>query len=128
MKIEITPEAQAKLAKYNDKVIILDLDDGTGRFSGTGDCALITKFRIIAVDKDEDLSDYAIQLDSEIGTIYYKESAEEFLKPGLKLQVNPKTQLLVLKNDFETIDNSVNIIDYDQVKAQKQIVENPYEF
>ncbi|MCH4008997.1 iron-sulfur cluster biosynthesis family protein [Companilactobacillus sp.] len=117
MKIEITPEAQAKLAKFNDKNIILDLDDGLGRFSGEGDCALITKFRIIMVDKDEDLSDYSIKLDSVMGPIYYKESAEEFLKPGIQLHVNPKTQLLVFKNDFETIDNSVNIIDFDSVKA-----------
>lgn len=117
MKINITPEAQAKLAEYKNKTFILDLDDGLGRFSGQGDCALITKFRIIAVDKDEDLSDYSIKLESDIGDIYYKQSAEEFLKPGISLQLNPKTQLLVFKNDFETIDNSVNIIDYDQVKA-----------
>lgn len=117
MKIEITPAAQAKLQEYKNKVFLLDLDDGLGRFSGQGDCALITKFRIIAVDKDEDISDYAIKLDSDLGTIYYKESAQDFLKSGIKLDLNPKTQLLVFKNDFETIDNSVNIIDYDQVKA-----------
>ena len=117
MKIDITPGAKAKLAPYEGKNIILDLDDGQGRFSGQGDCALITKFRIIAVDKDEDLSDYAIKLDSDLGSIYFKKSAEEFLKPGLQLHVNPKTQLLVFKNDFEIIDNSVNIIDYNQVKA-----------
>jgi uncharacterized protein YqkB len=117
MKIQITTEAAQKLQKFAGKNIVLDLDDGLGKFSGEGDCALITKFRVIVVDKDENLSDYAIKLDSDIGTIYFKESAEEFLKPGLKLDVNPKTQLLIFKNDFETIDNSVNIIDYDQVKA-----------
>ncbi|AKP68031.1 iron-sulfur cluster biosynthesis family protein [Companilactobacillus ginsenosidimutans] len=117
MKIEITPEAQEKLQKFGDKNIVLDLDDGLGRFSGEGDCALITKFRVIVVDKDENLSDYSIKLDSDIGTIWFKESAEEFLKPGIKLEVNPKTQLLVFKNDFETIDNSVNIIDFDVVRG-----------
>ncbi|WP_125565946.1 iron-sulfur cluster biosynthesis family protein [Companilactobacillus insicii] len=121
MKIELTNEAKNKLQSYvNDgKNIILDLDDGLGRFSGEGDCALITKFRIIAVSADEDMSDYTITLDSDIGKIYYKQSAEDFIDDGLKLEVNPKTQLLVFKNSKEIIDNSVNIIDYDVVKANK---------
>lgn len=119
MKIELTNEAKNKLQAYVDdgKKVILDLDDGFGRFSGEGDCALITKFRIIAVDANEDLSDYPITLDSEVGKIYYKKSAEDFLDDGLKLEVNPKTQLLVFKNTKEIIDSSVNIIDYDTVKA-----------
>ncbi|MFD1418162.1 iron-sulfur cluster biosynthesis family protein [Companilactobacillus keshanensis] len=119
MKIELTSEAKSKLQSYvdADKKIILDLDDGLGRFSGEGDCALITKFRIIAVSDDEDLSDYKITLDSDLGKIYYKQSAEDFLDNGLKLEVNPKTQLLVFKNENEIIDSSVNIIDYDVVKA-----------
>ncbi|KRK63605.1 hypothetical protein FC72_GL001303 [Companilactobacillus tucceti DSM 20183] len=119
MKIDITNEAKNKLQSYVDagKKIILDLDDGLGRFSGEGDCALITKFRIIAVSANEDLSDYKITLDSDIGDIYYKKSAEEFIDDSLKLDVNPKTQLLVFKNANEIIDNSVNIIDYDVVKA-----------
>lgn len=120
MKITVTAEAKSKLQKYVDanKNILLDLDDGFGRFSGQGDCALLTKFRIIAVDADEDLSDYPVELDSEIGTIYFKDSARDFLDAeGMTLKVNPKTQLLVFSNTKETIDNSVNIIDYDEVKA-----------
>lgn len=120
MKIEVTEPAQAKLAKYvtNGKNILLDLDDGFGRFSGQGDCALITKFRIIAVDPSEDLSDYPIHLESEIGTIYYKSSAKDFLDDGMSIKVDPKTQLLILANTKEIIDKSVNIIDYDEVKAR----------
>jgi len=119
MKIELTNEAKNKLQSYVDagKKVILDLDDGFGRFSGEGDCALITKFRIIVVSANEDLSDYPIQLDSSIGEIYYKQSAEDFLDDGLKLEVNPKTQMLIFKNTKEIIDSSVNIIDYDVVKA-----------
>jgi len=120
MKIEITQEAQAKLQKYIDvdKKILLDLDDGFGRFSGEGDCALITKFRIIAVDSSEDLSDYSVQLDSDLGAIYFKDSAKDFLdEKGMSLKVDPKTQLLIFSNTKETIDRSVNIIDYDEVKA-----------
>ncbi|MFC6323072.1 iron-sulfur cluster biosynthesis family protein [Companilactobacillus baiquanensis] len=119
MKIEITNDAKNKLQPYVDagKKIILDLDDGLGRFSGEGDCALITKFRIIVVSANEDLSDYSIILNSDIGDIYYKQSAEEFIDNSLKLDVNPKTQLLIFKNANEIIDNSVNIIDYDVVKS-----------
>ena len=95
----------------------MDLDDGFGRFSGQGDCALITKFRIILVDTDEDISDYPIELSSSIGAIYFKDSARDFLDDkGMTLRVDPKTQLLVFSNIKETIDKSVNIIDYDTVK------------
>lgn len=119
MKIEITTEAQAKLQKYvtPDKKILLDLDDGFGRFSGQGDCALITKFRIIVVDATEDLTDYPVELESELGTIYFKRSAQDFLdEKGMSLKVDPKTQLLIFANTKETIDKSVNIIDYDVIK------------
>jgi Uncharacterized protein conserved in bacteria len=95
MKINLTTEAKNKLQPYVDKgkKIILDLDDGLGRFSGEGDCALITKFRIIVVDDNEDLSDYKITLDSDLGDIYYKDSAKDFLDEGISLRVNPKTQI-----------------------------------
>ncbi|WP_164966336.1 iron-sulfur cluster biosynthesis family protein [Companilactobacillus metriopterae] len=117
MKINISEEAKTKLAKYgDDKNILIDLDDGFGKFSGTGDCALITKFRVIIVDKNEDLTDYPIELDSDLGTIYFKSTASDFLKSDLKLEVNLKNQLLVLKSDFETLDNAVNIVDIAAVK------------
>lgn len=120
MEIKLTTEAMNKLKAYTEKgkKLVLDLDDGLGRFSGEGDCALITKFRVIVVDNDEDVSDYSIHLKSVLGDIYYKESAADFLETGLQLKVNPKTQLLVLKNNHETIDNSVNIIDFDSVKSK----------
>lgn len=119
MKIEVTDQAQAKLQKYVEagKKILLDLDDGFGRFSGQGDCALITKFRIIAVDPEENLSDYSVHLESALGIIYFKDSAKDFLDDGMSLRVDPKTQLLIFTNTKETIDKSVNIIDYDEVKA-----------
>lgn len=112
MKIEVTTEAQNKLKKYLDsnKHVVLDLDDGVGRFSKEGTCALLTKFRILIVDATESLIDYPIHLDSELGTIYYKESAKDFLDDNLSLRVDPKTQLLIFSNSKETIDKSVNII------------------
>lgn len=119
MKIEITKQAQQKLQSYVDagKLILLDLDDGFGRFSGEGDCALITKFRIIAVDPSEDLKDYSVHLDSALGTIYFKDSAKDFLDDGMSLKLDPKTQQLIFANTKEIIDKSVNIIDYDAVKT-----------
>ncbi|MQS75399.1 iron-sulfur cluster biosynthesis family protein [Companilactobacillus halodurans] len=119
MEIKVSEQAKDKLQKYVDagKKLLLDLDDGFGRFSNEGDCALITKFRVIAVDSNEDLSDYSVQLDSSLGKIYFKDSAKDFLDDGLTLKVDPKTQLLVFSNAKELIDKSVNIIDYDQVKA-----------
>jgi len=119
MKIEITESAQAKLQPYvtAGKNILLDLDDGFGRFSDEGTCALLTKFRIIAVDANENLSDYTVHLDSSIGTVYFKDSAKDFLDDGMSLKVDPKTQLLIFANTKEIIDKSVNIIDLDAVKG-----------
>jgi len=113
MKIEITEQAQAKLEKYveADKKILLDLDDGFGRYSDEGTCALLTKFRILVLDEDADLSDYSVHLESPLGTIYFKDSAKDFLDDGMSLKVDPKTQLLVFSNTKEIIDKSVNIID-----------------
>ncbi|CAJ1190439.1 hypothetical protein FD33_GL000144 [Companilactobacillus paralimentarius DSM 13238 = JCM 10415] len=112
MKIEISNEAQIKLQKYVDagKKLLLDLDDGFGRFSDEGTCALLTKFRIIVVDPTADLTDYTVHLDSNLGIIYFKDSAKDFLDDHLKLKVDPKTQLLIFSNSKELIDKSVNII------------------
>lgn len=112
MKINVTKEAQAKLQKYVDagKKLLLDLDDGFGKYSDEGTCALLTKFRIIAVDDDE-LKDYPIQLDSAVGKIYFKDSARSFLDDGMTLKVNPKTDLLSFSNTKEIIDGNINIID-----------------
>lgn len=113
MKIVLSNEAQIKLKKYFDagKNLLLDLDDGFGRFSDEGTCALLTKFRIIVVDSNEDLSDYTVHLDSALGTIYFKDSAKDFLDEHLSLKVDPKTQLLTFSNSKELIDKSVNIIE-----------------
>lgn len=113
MKIEITEQAQAKLEKYSeaDKKILLDLDDGFGRYSDEGTCALLTKFRILVLDEGADLSDYSVHLESPLGIIYFKDSAKDFLDDGMSLKVDPKTQLLVFSNTKEIIDKSVNIID-----------------
>lgn len=113
MKIKITNDAKLKLKKYfsKNKKVILDLDDGVGPFSKEGTCALITKFRLLVVDSSSDLSDYPIHLNSDLGTIYFKNSAEAFLDNGVSLDVDPKTQLLIFSNTKETIDKRVNIIE-----------------
>lgn len=114
MKIELSKETQGLLQRYveADKKILLDLDDGVGRFSDEGTCALLTKFRILIVGAHEDLSDYTVHLESDLGTIYFKDSARDFLDDHLKLKVDPKTKLLVFSNSKEIIDQSVNIVNY----------------
>lgn len=51
-RIEMTNEVKAKLQPYVDegKVLLLDLDNGLGPYSDEGNCALVTKFRFIAID------------------------------------------------------------------------------
>ncbi len=57
-------------------------------------------------------------MESDIGPIYFKDFAKDYVQKDMKLEVNPKTQLIVFKNARELIDSSVNIIDWDKVAVK----------
>ncbi|WP_125763340.1 iron-sulfur cluster biosynthesis family protein [Companilactobacillus hulinensis] len=119
MRIEMTNEVKEKLQPYVDagKTLLLDLDNGLGPYSAEGNCALVTKFRFIAIDPDASKSDYEIALDSDLGPIYFKKIADDYIQSGMQLEINPKTKMIVFKNDRELVDGAVNIVDWDAVKA-----------
>lgn len=118
-RIEMTSEVKAKLQPYVDegKVLLLDLDNGLGPYSDEGNCALVTKFRFIAIDPDAPKSDYEIALDSDLGPIYFKKIADDYIQKDMQLELNPKTRMIVFKNARELVDGAVNIVDWDAVKA-----------
>jgi len=57
-------------------------------------------------------------LDSDIGPIYFKKIADDYIQKDMKLEVNPKTQMIVFKNARELVDGAVNIIDWDAVNEK----------
>lgn len=60
MYLKITDAAKAKLDGYitKDDVLILDLDDGVGKYSKVGFCSLDTSFRLLVLDKKQSKEDY----------------------------------------------------------------------
>ncbi len=52
-------------------------------------------------------------MDSDIGPIYFKKIADDYIQKDMKLEVNRKTQMIVFKNARELVDGAVNIIDWD---------------
>jgi len=57
-------------------------------------------------------------LDSDIGPIYFKKIADDYIQKDMKLEVNPKTHMIVFKNALELVDGAVNIIDWDAVNEK----------
>ncbi|WP_071131166.1 iron-sulfur cluster biosynthesis family protein [Enterococcus timonensis] len=114
MKITLSPEAVAKLQPYlNDETaLLLDLDDGVGKFSKFGICSLDISFRILVVDKTQDLKDYGTQLDSEVGPIGIKGYSADYIGESPSLTVNPRYQNLVLNSVSGLVDGNVGIVDF----------------
>ena len=56
MYLKISEKAQERLQKYTDEgaTIILDLDDGVGKYSKMGVCSLDTSFRLLLLDKKQE--------------------------------------------------------------------------
>lgn len=122
MNIQITAEAEAKLAPYlaEHALLLLDLDDGVGPFSQLGVCSLDTSFRILIVQKDSDLKDYSLHLDSTIGPIYIKEYTNNYFNERPIMDLNPRFQNLMLKSATGIIDNNVEIIDLRALQAAQK--------
>ncbi|MDT2596625.1 iron-sulfur cluster biosynthesis family protein [Enterococcus dongliensis] len=111
MHINIADELVEKLKKYQDSRIVLDLDDGVGRYSKSGSCALNISFRLLILDKDQDDSDYTLDVESTIGNIPIKEHSKLYLEEEMSLTFDPRMSLIKLKGPSGIIDGNVQIID-----------------
>ncbi len=56
-------------------------------------------------------------MDSDLGPIYFKKIADDYIQKDMQLELNPKTRMIVFKNARELVDGAVNIVDWDAVKA-----------
>jgi uncharacterized protein YqkB len=113
MFLNISDQAQVKLLPYIEQkaVIILDLDDGVGKYSKMGVCSLDTSFRILILDQLQDRSDFNLTLDSSIGEVYVKDYSQRYLDEEMILDVDERLQVLTLKSPSGVLDNNVPIVD-----------------
>ena len=111
MYINISDELVKRLEKYQGSRIVLDLDDGVGRYSKAGSCALNISFRLLVLDEEQDHSDYSLDVDSTIGNIPIKEHSKLYLEDEVSLIFEPRMSLIKLKGPSGMIDGNVQIID-----------------
>ncbi|MGO3792752.1 MAG: iron-sulfur cluster biosynthesis family protein [Enterococcus gilvus] len=111
MYMKISDELVERLGKYKDSRILLDLDDGVGMYSKMGSCALNISFRLLILDKDQDYSDYTVNVESPIGEIPIKEHSKLYLEDDMSLVFDPRMSLIKLKSTSGMIDGNVQIID-----------------
>lgn len=115
----IEPAVQERLKQHmnpGDR-LILDFDDGVGRYSKVGVCSLDVSFRLLIVADDTLDSVYDTTLDSPMGEIWIKGYAANFVDEAPKLSVN-KFGLITLTTATGTIDSNVAVLDHPQVVSE----------
>ena len=113
MFLKVSDEAQVKLTPYihDQAVIILDLDDGVGKYSKMGICSLDTSFRLLILEQLQDKSDFDLTLDSDIGAVYIKDYSKRYLDEEMTLEVDPRLQVFKLNSPSGILDGNVPIVD-----------------
>ncbi|EOL49361.1 iron-sulfur cluster biosynthesis family protein [Enterococcus caccae] len=113
MFLKISDEAQLKLTPYLESkaVLILDLDDGVGKYSRMGVCSLDTSFRLLILDQLQDTSDFDLTLDSDIGAVYIKDYSKRYLDEEMTLEVDQRLQVFKLKSPSGVLDGNVPLVD-----------------
>jgi uncharacterized protein YqkB len=123
MYLTITKAAQEKIKKQLDptqeQVLLLDFDDGVGALSRVGTCTLASVFRVLLADKQLDLHDYNERLNSDLGDFYLKGYTKMFMDDQMKLDVNPKTQILKLTGDNSGVLTAAVLLETVSAKRQK---------
>ncbi len=121
MLLKIEPEALQKIQKQltADQKLLLDLDDGVGELSKVGYCTLDTNFRLLIVPENIELKDYQAHFDSELGPVYYKGYSDTYFDGHEVLSLNPRNQILALKNNGGAVDDRVQIVVLDPAALAK---------
>ena len=124
MDLTFTAAAQKRLKKYlegYDYRIILDFDDGVGPFSQLGNCSLDVNYKLIFVDKDEQLPDFNAHFASNLGPIYYKDFDAPQYDEHMTIDFNPRYFTLPLKSDYRLLTDNVEVLRVSHVElANKQ--------
>lgn len=113
MYLNVTPAAQARLARYlsPQKKLILDFDDGVGPFSALGNCSLDVNFKLILVDQAMALPDFDAHFSSNIGEVYYKGYAKPQYAESMTLDFEATYFTLPLKSPHGLLSDNVEVVD-----------------
>lgn len=119
MYLNITDAAKQKLDVYlaEDVQVLLDLNDGVGCYSATG-CGCTPDFRILLLDKIQDMKDYQTQIESTIGDIFIKDHSKIYMDETMTLDFNSSLYAFQLKGPSGTLDMNVPIIDLRPEKTE----------
>lgn len=118
MYLKITDAAKAKLDEYitENDALILDLDDGVGKYSKVGFCSLDTSFRLLVLDKTQSREDYQMELDSDFGQVYIKDYSKMYMDENMTLDVDERLNMFKLLAPSGVLDSHVQVVDL-RVKA-----------
>ncbi|MFC4772043.1 iron-sulfur cluster biosynthesis family protein [Enterococcus hermanniensis] len=116
MYIEIDKELVERLSNYKDDRLVLDLDDGVGRYTKVGSCSLDISFRLLVLNRNQDHSDYMYDVGSELGPIAVKDHSKLYLENEMSLVFDSRMSLIKLKGPSGLIDGNVQIIDLRKTK------------
>lgn len=112
MYLKVANELKDRLSNFKKEgIVVLDLDDGVGKYSKLGVCSLDTSFRLLVLSHDQDRSDYTLDIDSNVGEIPIKEYSKIYLDDQMNLEYDDRLALIKLKSPSGVIDGNVPIID-----------------
>lgn len=116
MFLKLSENAQEKLMPFikNEEVLVLDLDDGVGKYSNMGICSLDTSFRLLVLTRLQDRSDFDLIINSTIGNIFIKEYSKRYLDEEMILEIDPRLQTFKLKSSSGILDGNVPLVDLRQ--------------
>lgn len=109
MKIKIEEGLLKRFNNFETAKYILDFDHTLSREAVSTDCCGITRFRLVLVDEVPKIFDG--QIESNIGTIYFKNWGKMYLDENMKLR--PLSNGLVeFISDNSVIAQNVQIFDF----------------
>ena len=113
MYLKISEKAQERLEKYIQEgaTIILDLDDGVGKYSKMGVCSLDTSFRLLLLASKQEKTDYPMKIDSDMGAIYIKDYSKMYMDETMTLTLDLRLNSFKLESPSGTLDNQVPLVD-----------------
>lgn len=113
MYLKISEKTQERLEKYIQEgaTIILDLDDGVGKYSKMGVCSLDTSFRLLLLASKQEKTDYPMKIDSDMGAIYIKDYSKMYMDETMTLTLDPRLNSFKLESPSGTLDNQVPLVD-----------------
>lgn len=118
-RLEMTQDVQTRLANHlapGDQ-LILDFDDGVGRYSKVGVCSLDVSFRFLIVSNDAVDPVYDETLTSPAGNVLIKSYADNYLNENPKLTLS-HFGLIQLSSAVGVLDSNVEIIDHPAVVTE----------